>query len=89
MSSVPTDGRTCQLFRELQGTSVRWNGGALITIYPGKMPKKFTTLNLVRHVAETDFPKICVKHGPSSRVSEPLHLPLWPRQVVIRPNLPY
>ena len=35
------------------------------------------------------FPKICVKHGPSSRVSEPLHFPLWPRQVVIRPNLPY
>ena len=63
MSSVPTDGRTCQLFRELQGTSVRWNGGALITIYPGKMPKKFTTFNLVRHVAETDFLKICVKQS--------------------------
>ena len=30
------------------------------TIYPRKIPKKFTTLNLVRHVAETDFPKICV-----------------------------
>ena len=49
---------------------------------------------LVRHVAETDFPKICVaqlkiintkwdlllKHSPSSRVSEPLHFPLWQRQ---------
>ena len=38
MSSVPTDGRTRQVFRGLQGTSVRLNSGALTTIYPRKMP---------------------------------------------------
>ena len=38
---------------------------------------------------QTQNGDLLLKHSPSSRVSEPLHFPLWPRPVVIGPNLPY